>query len=54
MGTNLDNLLLDYLERLSGAEERKAAIAEFERLSLTSGGRSGGWKFNREELYDRK
>lgn len=53
MGTSVNQLVRDYLEQLSGKPDAESAAAEFERLSRLTGGDSHGWKFNREELYER-
>jgi hypothetical protein len=51
MGKSLDQLIGEYLEQLAGRDQIEHDIAEFRALS-PSGKRS--WKFNREEIYDRK
>jgi antitoxin component of RelBE/YafQ-DinJ toxin-antitoxin module len=56
MGTSLDQLLRDYIQRVAGRqvagiEERKRLAEEFDRLSGL--GDSGDWRFNRDELHDR-
>jgi antitoxin component of RelBE/YafQ-DinJ toxin-antitoxin module len=56
MGTSVDQLILSYLKQLtstSDAEEIEAELAELERLSQEAKGDSQGWKFNRDELYER-
>ena len=54
MGTSVNQLIRDYLENLTGKRDRSEDIAEFERLFRTPQGNSGGWKFNREEIYERR
>ncbi len=54
MGTSVDQMLRKYLERLARRGDPKADAEEFRRLSMMSNGDSGGWKFNREELYATK
>jgi hypothetical protein len=54
LGTSVNQLVRDYLEQLAGASDPVADAAEFTRLSRLSHGNSRGWKFNREELHDRK
>lgn len=54
MGTSVNQLVREYLEGLVGTRNLDAQAAEFERLSHLSRGNSRGWKFNREELHDRK
>jgi hypothetical protein len=51
MGKSLNQLMREYLEQLAGGNQIERDIAEFRALS-PSGKRS--WKFNREEIYDRK
>ncbi|MEZ5355014.1 MAG: ribbon-helix-helix protein, CopG family [Bryobacteraceae bacterium] len=53
LGTSVNQLVRAYLEELAGCSDAPAEVAEFERLSLRSGGDSRGWKFNREELHQR-
>jgi hypothetical protein len=53
MGKSLEQLVQDYLERLTGHGNLEDDIAEFERLSSPPRGDSKGWKFNREEIYER-
>jgi Family of unknown function (DUF6364) len=52
-GTSLNQLIRDYLEDLTSQSDPEAEIEELRRLSLGSQGRSKGWKFNREEIYER-
>ena len=54
MGKSVNQLVREYIERLAGSPDREAIVAEFRELSKKSLGDSKGWKFNREELYDRK
>lgn len=54
MGTSVNQLVRDYLEQFAGKSDPQADAAEFERLSRLSQGNSRGWKFNREELHDRR
>jgi hypothetical protein len=42
------------MEQLAGKTDAETAAAEFERLSRASHGNSRPWKFNREELHERK
>jgi hypothetical protein len=53
MGTSVNQLVREYLERLAGKTDRDADAAEFERLSRLAQGNSRKWKFNREELHER-
>ncbi|MGH9722323.1 MAG: DUF6364 family protein [Bryobacteraceae bacterium] len=54
MGTSVNQLVRDYLEQLAGKTDPAADAAEFERLSRLAQGNSRGWKFNREELHERR
>ena len=51
MGTNIEQLVLAFLEQFV---VRNDAAEEFRRLSRDATGNSRGWKFNREEIHDRK
>jgi hypothetical protein len=52
--TTLNGLLRDYLERLTAGSDGATVAEEFERLWAENQGRSGGRKWNREELHDRR
>jgi hypothetical protein len=54
MGTSVNQLVREYLEQLAGDADLGALATEFEQLSRTSQGNSRGWKFNRDELHDRR
>ena len=54
LGTSIDQLVQNYLEQLAGVSDPAADAAEFTRLSRLSHGDSKGWKFNREEIHERK
>jgi Family of unknown function (DUF6364) len=54
LGTSVNQLVRDYLEQLAGVRDPVADAAEFARLSRLSHGNSRGWKFNREEIHERK
>lgn len=51
MGKSVNQLVRDYLERLAGDDDAEASIAEFKALS--GKGHSKGWRFNRDEIYER-
>lgn len=53
LGTSLNQLVRDYLEQLGGIGDHARAAEEFERLSYAAKGDSKGWKFNRDEIYQR-
>lgn len=53
MGKSLNQAVRDYLRHLAGEEEDvESDIEEFKRLS--GQGDSNGWKFNRDELHERR
>lgn len=51
-GTSLNEMIRDYLEVLTAGDPGDAS-AELELLWNEEEGDSAGWKWNREELYDR-
>jgi hypothetical protein len=42
------------LEQLADEADPTAAAKEFARLSWMARGNSQGWKFNRDEIYERR
>src|SRR5688572_21690557 len=54
LGTSVNQLVREYLEQFAGKPDAGADAAEFMRLSRSSKGDSRGWRFNREELYERR
>ena len=54
MGTSVNHLIREYLEQLARQTDRDADAEEFKRLWAKREGNSRGWKFNREELHERK
>ena len=54
MGTSVNQLVREFLEQFAGKTDPQADAAEFERLSRAAKGNSRGWKFNREELHERR
>jgi hypothetical protein len=54
MGTSVNQLVREYLEQLAGKPDRAALVAEFRELTRTAKGNSRGWKFNREEIHERR
>ncbi len=54
MGTSVNQLIREYLEQLAGKSDPDANASEFERISRMSRGNPRGWKFNREELHERR
>jgi hypothetical protein len=51
LGTIVEELVREYVVRLAEADSN---AEEFERLSKLANGDSRGWKFNREELHERR
>ena len=54
MGKSVNQLVREYLERLAGRMDRDKLAGEIVRLHRASKGNSRGWKFNREELHERR
>ena len=54
LGTSVNQLVREYLEQLAGKTDPNADAAEFEKLSRLARGDSRGWKFDREELHERR
>ena len=52
MGTSLNQLVREYIQKLARAEDIEQTVAEFEALS--GKGEFGDWKFNRDELHERR
>lgn len=51
LGTSLNQLVRDYLQKLAGGDNPEKSIEEFKRLS--GQGNSRGWKFNRDQVHER-
>lgn len=51
LGKSLNQVLREYLEELAGTSDREALVEELRQLRLTASGDSGGWKFDRDEIY---
>jgi hypothetical protein len=55
MNKSLNQMVREYLEQLAGQDQVERDIERFRTLSSQHEGKSPeGWKWNREELYDRK
>jgi hypothetical protein len=52
VGKSLNQAIRDYLQHLAGEDDLKCDLEYLERFSGL--GDSGGWKFNREEAYERR
>ena len=53
MGKSLNQLIREHLEQLTSSTSLEDTVAELRELSGKAGGRSGGWKFDREEIHER-
>ena len=54
MGKSLSEAVHDYLEQLAGRAQLVADLEAYEQSVRTTPGRLNGWKFNRDELHERK
>jgi hypothetical protein len=54
MGTSVNQMVRDYLEQLAGKSRPDEDADAFIRLSGLSQGNSNGWRFDRDELHDRR
>jgi antitoxin component of RelBE/YafQ-DinJ toxin-antitoxin module len=54
MGTSVNQLVREYLEQLAGKSDLKALANEYRELTRKAKGNSRGWKFNREEIHERR
>ncbi len=52
LGKSLNQLIRDYLQKLAGGDDPDRSIEEFKNLS--GQGHSHGWRFNRDEIHERK
>ncbi len=53
MGKSVNQLVREYLEQLTSRDDADRDIEELGRLSIESGGRSRGWRFDRDEIHER-
>ena len=51
LGTSLNQLIRDYLQKLAGSDDPERSTEEFRRLS--GQGNSRGWRSNRNEIHER-
>jgi len=54
MGMSLNQAVRRFLEDLAGDDSVDSDIAEMNNLSAGSGGRSRGWRLDREEIHERR
>jgi hypothetical protein len=52
LGKSLNQLIRDYLKTVAGEDDTGQDIEEFARLSGL--GDSRGWRFNRDEIHERR
>lgn len=52
LGKSLNQLIRDYLQDLAGGDDPERSIDEFR--SLSGRGHSRGWRFNRDEVHERR
>jgi hypothetical protein len=52
-GISLNQMIRDFLSEVTGEPTPEELLAEINALWSESRGDSRGWRFNREELYDR-
>jgi len=53
MGKSLNQVIREHLEHLTDRDRAERDLRELERLSMESGGHSGGRRFSREEIHER-
>jgi antitoxin component of RelBE/YafQ-DinJ toxin-antitoxin module len=54
MGKSVNQLVREYLQQLAGNTDREALLQEFREMSKHPLGDSKGWKFNRDEIHERR
>jgi plasmid stability protein len=54
LGKSVNQLVREYLEQLAGKVDRNALADEFREMTRNAQGNSRGWKFNREEIHERR
>jgi hypothetical protein len=52
IGKSINEEIRDHLRSVAGVDDAKGDVEEFKRLSGL--GDSKGWKFNRDELHERR
>jgi hypothetical protein len=53
-GTSLNQLVRDYLETLVRPRKAESFGSELRQLTAEGKGRSQGWRFDRDELHERR
>lgn len=54
MGMSLNQAVRGYLLELAGDDQVESRVAELEDLSGRSNGHSAGWRFDRDEVHERR
>lgn len=54
LGKSVNQLVREYLEQFAGGASLEALAAEFRELSHAPTGNSRGWKFNRDDIHERR
>jgi len=54
IGKSVNQLVREHLEQLARLPSREADAEEWVRLSREAKGNSRGWKFNRDEIHERR
>lgn len=54
LGKSVNQLVREYLQQLAGDPDREALLEEFREISKHPLGDSKGWKFNRDEIHERR
>jgi len=52
LGKSLNQMIRDYLQSVAGSDDAEQTLKELRELSGT--GNSRGWKFNRDEIHERR
>jgi hypothetical protein len=53
IGKSLDQVVGEYLSKLTSCGDAIRDTEEMRRLSAQTGGQARGWKFDRDDLHDR-
>lgn len=54
LGKSVNQLVREYLKQLAGNTDREGLLQEFREMSKHPMGDSKGWKFNRDEIHERR
>ncbi len=54
VGTSVNQSVREYLQQFAGRSTLETDAAEFVSLSRAAQGHSAGWRFDREELHERR